>query len=71
MNFHNIIQYSDGSLYTDIMDYDVPEASWWSDDESFTSGDNTFAGYETLDKLFNQKIVSLKAEYNITDNMNN
>lgn len=53
------------------MDYDVPEASWWSDDESFTSGDNTFAGYETLDTLFNQKIVSLKAEYNITDNMNN
>lgn len=70
VNFHNIIQYSDGSLYTDIMDYDVPEASWWSDDESFTSGDNTFAGYETLDTLFNQKIVSLKAEYNITDNMN-
>ena len=71
VNFHNIIQYSAGSLYTDIMDYDVPEASWWSDDESFTSGDNTFAGYETLDTLFNQKIVSLKAEYNITDNMNN
>ena len=29
------------------------------------------AGYETLDKLYNQKIVSLKAGYNITDNMNN
>ena len=71
VNFHNIIQYSDGTLYTDIMDYEVPEKSWWSDSESFTSGDHTFAGYETLDTLFNQKIVSLKAEYNITDNMNN
>lgn len=71
VNFHNVIEYSDGTLYTDIMDYNVPEKSWWTDDESFSSGDNTFAGYETLDKLYNQKIVSLKAEYNITDNMNN
>lgn len=71
VNFHNVIEYSDGTLYTDIMDYDVPEKSWWTDDESFSSGDKTFAGYETLDKLYNQKIVSLKAGYNITDNMNN
>lgn len=71
--FNDLIMYNDGTLYTDLLNYKVPDGyvlfSTVSG-EAFLKGDGYYyKGYETKELLYNNLISSLKANYTVEENI--
>lgn len=55
--FNNIVILEDGTCSVDLSNYTVPVSNWYSS-ESFSVGNFVYIGYENLETLFNNCVVS-------------
>ncbi|MBQ9198851.1 MAG: hypothetical protein IJ141_01550 [Lachnospiraceae bacterium] len=63
--FTDIIMLADGTCSVDLSSYSVPAYGWF-DSEGFKVGNYTYVGYENLDSLFNNMIVTKIENYEYT-----
>lgn len=70
VRFNDIVMLDDGECSVDLSNYIAPVSGWFSS-ESFNVGSYTYCGYEKLDSLFNNCVVSKVRDYEYTTNINN
>lgn len=70
VQYHDIIKLSDGTCSVDLSSYHTPSSSWINS-ETFQIGSFTYLGYENLDALFNNCVVSKIDNYQYTSTLKN
>lgn len=67
--FKDIVNETDGTISVDLNDYSAPTSGWFGT-EQFQIGIYTYAGFENLDTLYNDCVVSKVENYEYTSNIN-
>ncbi|MDE7253359.1 MAG: hypothetical protein K2O32_10520 [Acetatifactor sp.] len=63
-NFHDVMVLADGTVSVNLTDTKIPNVGgWFSTGESFKRSGLTYAGYEDLDTLFNNRVSQNVANY--------
>lgn len=61
-NFHDVMVLADGTVSVNLTDTKIPSVGWFSN-EGFKRSGLTYAGYEDLDTLFNNRVSQNVANY--------
>lgn len=69
VNFHNVMVLADGTVSVNLTDTSVPSYGWFTS-EGFKRGKLSYAGYEDLDTLFNNRVTQNVANWNYENTVN-
>ncbi len=63
--FNNVMKLGDGTCSVDLSSYTKPDSGWFAT-EVFSVGTYTYSGYDNLDSLFNNQVVTKIETYEYT-----
>ncbi|MCM1089624.1 MAG: hypothetical protein NC413_02175 [Muribaculum sp.] len=69
VNFHDVMVLADGTVSVNLTDTAVPSVGWFSS-EGFSRSGLSYAGYQDLDTLFNNRVSQNVANYNYENTVN-